>query len=134
MNRIRAWAAMSAGKPLEPFGYDPGPLGPEEVEVAVEHCGICHSDLSVIDNAWGNSVYPAVPGHEVVGKVVAMGPHAKGLAVGQRVGIGWNAASCMHCRSCLSGDQHLCQSAQATIIGSINQRRQEGASRSRAIR
>lgn len=117
MSRIRAWAALSKGAALTPFEYDPGPLGHEEVEIAVEHCGLCHSDLSVLDNEWGNSIYPFVPGHEVVGRVVAAGEHVKGLKVGRRVGVGWNAGSCMHCRSCLSGDQHLCNSAQATIIG-----------------
>lgn len=117
MSRVKAWAAPAAGKPLEPFEYDPGPLGPDDIEVAVEFCGICHSDLSVIDNEWGNSVYPVVPGHEVVGRVTALGSDAKGLSVGQRVGIGWNAGSCMHCRQCLGGDQHLCATAQATIVG-----------------
>lgn len=117
MSRVKAWAASAAGKPLEPFEYDPGPLGPDDIEVAVEFCGICHSDLSVIDNEWGNSVYPVVPGHEVVGRVTALGSDAKGLSVGQRVGIGWNAGSCMHCRQCLGGDQHLCATAQATIVG-----------------
>lgn len=117
MATIQAWAAPAAGKKLEPFEYDPGPLGPDEIEIAVQHCGICHSDLSVIDNEWGNSVYPAVPGHEVVGKVTAVGSHAKGVTVGQRVGLGWTAGSCMHCRLCLGGDQHLCAQSQATIIG-----------------
>jgi uncharacterized zinc-type alcohol dehydrogenase-like protein len=117
MTRIKAWAAPAAGKRLEPFEFDPGPLGPDEVEVAVEHCGICHSDLSVIDDEWGGSVYPLVPGHEVVARVAAVGPHSQGLSIGQRVGIGWTAGSCMHCRWCLGGDQHLCAKAQATIVG-----------------
>lgn len=117
MSCVKAWAAPAAGKPLEPFEYDPGPLGPDDIEAAVEFCGICHSDLSVIDNEWGNSVYPTVPGHEVIGRVTALGSNAKGLSVGQRVGIGWNAGSCMHCRQCLGGDQHLCATAQATIVG-----------------
>lgn len=117
MDRIRAWAAQAAGAPLEPYDYDPGPLGPEEVEIDVEHCGLCHSDLSVLDNEWGNAVYPLVPGHEVIGRVRATGEHAKRVQVGQRVGVGWNAASCMHCRPCLSGDQHLCPVAQPTIVG-----------------
>jgi uncharacterized zinc-type alcohol dehydrogenase-like protein len=58
---------------------DLGPLGPEEVEVAVEHCGLCHSDLSVLNNDWGISQYPAILGHEVVGRVTAVGPSAKRL-------------------------------------------------------
>jgi len=96
---------------------DLGPLGADEVEVAVEHCGLCHSDLSVLENAWGISQYPAILGHEVVGRVTAAGANAKGIQVGQRVGVGWMSASCMHCRQCLSGNQHLCPHVQLTIVG-----------------
>lgn len=117
MSTVRAWAAHAAGRPLLPHEFDAGPLGPEEVEVAVEHCGICHSDLSMLENEWGMTTYPFVPGHEAVGRVVALGEHAKGLQLGQRVGVGWNAASCMHCHYCLTGDQHLCASVQPTIVG-----------------
>lgn len=117
MGKIQGWAAMAAGEALQSYSYDPGPLGPEEVEVAVEHCGICHSDLSVINDEWGFSQFPFVPGHEVTGRIVALGEQAKGLSIGQRVGVGWTAASCMHCRSCLAGDQHLCGRSTATIIG-----------------
>src|SRR5690606_21220427 len=79
MSTIRALAAMKAGGPLEPFSYDPGPLGPDEVEIAVEHCGICHSDLSMLDDEWGFSAYPFVPGHEAIGRVVALGANARGV-------------------------------------------------------
>jgi uncharacterized zinc-type alcohol dehydrogenase-like protein len=96
---------------------DLGPLGAEEVEVAVEHCGLCHSDLSVFRNDWGNAQFPAILGHEVVGQITALGPNAKGLKVGQSVGVGWNSASCMHCHQCMSGSHHLCPEVQATIIG-----------------
>lgn len=100
---------------MEPV--DLGPLAADDVEVAVEHCGVCHSDLSVRNNDWGISQYPAILGHEVIGRVSAVGANAKGLKVGQRVGIGWNAGSCMHCRQCMSGSQHLCPEVQATIVG-----------------
>jgi alcohol/geraniol dehydrogenase (NADP+) len=114
---IRAWAAMGPKQPLERFDYEPGELGPEEVEIAVEHCGVCRSDLSVVNNDWGGSVYPLIPGHEAVGRVVALGSLAKGLAIGQKVGVGWSSGSCMCCRPCLSGDQHLCAQSAPTIIG-----------------
>ncbi|MBA3312460.1 MAG: NAD(P)-dependent alcohol dehydrogenase [Planctomycetota bacterium] len=117
MSRVKAWTASAAGRPLQLTEYDPGPLGPDDVEIKVEHCGICHSDLSVIDDEWGISAFPLVPGHEVIGTVIALGEHAKGLRIGQRVGVGWNAGSCMHCRQCLSGSQHLCPEVQATIVG-----------------
>jgi uncharacterized zinc-type alcohol dehydrogenase-like protein len=96
---------------------DLGALGDEEVEVAVEYCGLCHSDLSVLNNEWGVSQFPAVLGHEVVGRVTAVGASAKGVAVGQHVGVGWFSNSDMHCRQCLSGNHHLCPNVQATIIG-----------------
>jgi uncharacterized zinc-type alcohol dehydrogenase-like protein len=96
---------------------DLGPLGPEDVEVAVEHCGLCHSDFSVWNNDWGISQYPAILGHEVVGRVTALGTAAKGLTVGQRVGVGWNSGSCMHCRQCMSGNHNLCPQVQMTIVG-----------------
>ncbi len=96
---------------------DLGPIGPEDVEVAVEHCGLCHSDLSVLKNEWGISQFPAILGHEVVGRVTALGQNAKGIEIGQRVGVGWNSGSCMHCRQCMSGDHNLCPQAQVTIVG-----------------
>lgn len=117
MSAITAWAAQRASGPLAPFEYDPGPLPPDMVEIAVEHCGICHSDLSMLDNEWGMTAYPFVPGHEAIGRIVATGEDARGHAVGQRVGLGWTASSCMHCRQCLGGDHHLCPSARGTIVG-----------------
>jgi uncharacterized zinc-type alcohol dehydrogenase-like protein len=114
---IRAWAAQEAAKPVVPFAYDAGLLGAEEVEIRVEHSGLCHSDLSVIDNEWGISGYPVVGGHEVVGSVVALGANAKGLKLGQRVGLGWMSGSCMACKSCLSGEQQLCRAGVPTIMG-----------------
>lgn len=114
---FQAFAAHKPGAPLEPFSYDPGPLPPEQVEIAVQFCGICHSDLSMIDNDWGSSTYPLVPGHEVVGTITALGEQAKGLAIGQRVGLGWFNGSCMACRHCLAGDPHLCANSTSTIDG-----------------
>ncbi len=117
MSSIRSWAALAAGNRFVPYEYDPGPLGPDDVEIAVEHCGICHSDLSVLQNDWGISRYPFVPGHEAIGKIVAVGAQVGGLQIGQRVGVGWFAGSCMQCRICLGGEQHLCAHSQATIVG-----------------
>ncbi len=117
MSTIDAWVAESAKQPFVRRQIDLGSLGADDVEVQVEHCGLCHSDLSVLNDEWGMSQYPAVLGHEVIGRVVELGSAAKGLKVGQRVGIGWTAGSCMHCRPCKSGDQHLCSQALPTIVG-----------------
>ncbi len=114
---VHAWAAMKAGGKLESFEYTPGPLGPEEVELRVESCGICHSDLSMIDNEWGMSAYPLVAGHEIVGIVEAAGEHVKGVKPGDRVGLGWFAGSCMSCHTCMSGNHNLCGNGEQTIVG-----------------
>jgi len=116
---IKAWAAKAPKQKLVPYEYEPGELKADEVEIEIENCGICHSDLSIIDNEWGVSTYPAVPGHEVIGRVIGLGSDAKGLKIGQRAGIGWGAGSCMHCRECLSGDQtsapRTCRQLSATM-------------------
>jgi alcohol/geraniol dehydrogenase (NADP+) len=117
MTQFRGWGAQTARQPLVPYAFDPGPLKPEEVEITVDYCGLCHSDLSVINNEWGISRFPLVPGHEAIGRVAALGEQAKGLKIGQLVGIGWTAESCMYCQQCLGGDQHLCPRAIPTILG-----------------
>lgn len=117
MSQMKGWAVSQPNGPLVLTEFDLGPLGAEEVEVAVDYCGICHSDLSMIQNEWGMTRFPLVPGHEIIGRVIAVGSQAKGLSVGQRVGIGWTAATCMHCRQCLSGRQNLCAESVATIGG-----------------
>jgi uncharacterized zinc-type alcohol dehydrogenase-like protein len=114
---IKAYAVHEAGGKLKSFEYEPGELGEDHVEIDVEYCGICHSDLSMIQNEWGMSQYPLVPGHEAVGTIAAIGSAVKKLKVGQRVGLGWYSDSCMHCEWCLSGDQNLCLDAIGTIVG-----------------
>jgi alcohol/geraniol dehydrogenase (NADP+) len=114
---VHAYAAAAPNKALEPFEYTLGPLGPDEVDVAVESCGICHSDLSMLGNDWGQTTYPFVPGHEIVGRIVAAGDAVRHVRVGERVGMGWFAGSCMTCRTCMSGHHHLCGGAEQTIVG-----------------
>lgn len=114
---IKAYAASEAGGKLKPFEYDPGPLGPHDVEIDVAHCGICHSDQSMLDNEWGIAQYPLVPGHEVVGSVSAMGDQVTHLSLGQKVGLGWHSSYCMTCPSCMAGDHNMCVQAEGTIVG-----------------
>jgi alcohol/geraniol dehydrogenase (NADP+) len=116
MSEIHALAASTAKGKLEPFSYDPGPLGDEQVEIEVQYCGICHSDVSMWNNEWGMSKYPFVPGHEAIGKIVAVGAHAKSVKVGQTVGLGWNAGSCLFCGQCLEGDHNMCRNLEQTIV------------------
>lgn len=114
---IRAWAAHKAGGELQAFEYDPGALHPEYVDVRVEHCGVCHSDQSMLDNEWRRTVFPFVPGHEIVGVITEVGAQVKGLSVGDRVGVGWYVESCMHCSQCMRGDHNLCRGGKETIVG-----------------
>ena len=117
-NRIRSYAALTAKSALVPYEFDAGELQSHQVEVKVEYCGLCHSDLSMIDNDWGVSQYPVVAGHEIIGKIIRLGSEAKGLKLGQRVGIGWTAETCQACNYCLSGQQVLCTGEhKATIVG-----------------
>ena len=117
MEKVRAFAAQTSGAPLEPFSYLPKPLGEGEVGIRVESCGICHSDLSMIGNEWGNAVFPLVPGHEVVGSIESLGPAAHRFKKGDRVGLGWFTKSCRTCTPCQQGDLNLCTTAEQTIVG-----------------
>lgn len=117
MGKIQGLAAHAAGAHLLPYKYDAGELQPGDVEVRISHCGVCASDIHLIDNDWGNSKYPFIPGHEIVGTITAVGAGAHGNAVGQRVGIGWQANSCGICEWCRRGEEHLCALAQPTCVG-----------------
>ena len=117
ITHVNAYAAKEANAPLEPYQYEQGELHPEQVDIKVEYCGLCHSDLSMIQNEWRNARYPLVPGHEVVGEVVAAGLLVKNIKVGDKVGVGWLSESCMSCSQCMQGSHHLCRDTQTTISG-----------------
>ncbi|MCU1322822.1 MAG: Alcohol dehydrogenase zinc-binding domain protein [Acidobacteriaceae bacterium] len=117
MSEIHGLAVYAAGAQLLAFKYDPGELKPNEVEVKISHCGVCHSDVHLIDNDWGISKYPFIPGHEIVGSVTAIGSDVKDRTLGERVGIGWQSDSCGVCEWCRQGEEHLCPQAQPTCIG-----------------
>lgn len=117
MTDINAYAATEAGGRLEPFAYDPGQIGADEVEIRITACGVCHSDISMINNDWRGSRYPLVPGHEVIGEIVETGSGVSHLKTGQMVGVGWTSHSCQTCSPCLSGRQQRCQTGTSTIAG-----------------
>jgi uncharacterized zinc-type alcohol dehydrogenase-like protein len=117
MTKVNAYAAQVAGGNLQPFKYELPDLGSDQVDIKVHYCGICHSDLSMINNEWGMSQYPLVPGHEIIGEVVAIGSEVKNLHLGDLVGQGWSSGSCMHCKQCMEGSHHLCQTGESTIVG-----------------
>jgi alcohol/geraniol dehydrogenase (NADP+) len=117
MPEIRGLAVHAAGAELLPYRYKVDEIGPDEVEVRISHCGVCHSDVHLIDNDWGISKYPFIPGHEVIGAVHALGTNVRHVKLGDRVGVGWQADSCGICEWCRSAREHLCPKAQPTCIG-----------------
>src|SRR6202789_885949 len=116
MAQIQGLAVHAAGAELLPYRYDPGKLGPQEVEIAVTHCGVCHSDLHLISNDWGISQYPFIPGHEIIGTVAAVGAEVRSLQVGERVGLGWQSNSCGECEWCTRGLENFCPTLEATCV------------------
>lgn len=114
---IEGYVAKKAGAPLESFLYDSPELGPCDIEIAISHCGICHTDLHLINNDWGTNSYPLVPGHEIIGTVKERGKLVKHLEIGERVGVGWQRSSCRHCEWCHQGEENLCPKQEAVCVG-----------------
>ena len=112
---VSAWAAARCASELIPFGYPSPSLKPMDVEIQVTHCGLCSSDLHLIDGHWGDaSVYPQVCGHEVIGRISAVGENVAGLRLGQRIGVGWYRSACLVCEFCLRGEEQHCPCLIAT--------------------
>ena len=117
MARVRAWAADGPKETFKPTEYELGPIGGDEVDIAVENCGLCHSDYSIWTNEWGVSQYPFVGGHEVIGRIKAKGDFVSGLEVGQKVGLGWISRSDLNTQESLAGDHNLSPGNETTIVG-----------------
>ena len=113
---ISAFAARAAKETLTPFSYEPEELSTHDVEIAISHSGICHSDVHLIDDDWGVSRYPLVPGHEIVGTVTGVGSESK-LRVGQRVGVGWQRSACLSCDLCARGQREPLRVAEGDLRG-----------------
>lgn len=105
---VSGYAAAAPRARLEPYTYESPELGDRDVRVSVTHCGLCYTDIHGIDDYYGISTYPFVPGHEIVGFVTAAGPAALEFHAGDRVGIGWQGRACWQCEYCRQGDEHLC--------------------------
>ena len=114
---IPAYAAMEPKASLQPFSYPTPELGAHDVELEVTHCGLCYSDIHLIDDDWKKSRYPLVPGHEVIGRVLRRGSEVAHLQIGQRVGVGWQHSACLACELCLGGHENLCPAQIATCVG-----------------
>jgi uncharacterized zinc-type alcohol dehydrogenase-like protein len=113
---ITGYAVKVMGETLVPFTYDPPNLGEHDVRVTVSHCGVCHTDIQAIDDYYGITPFPFVPGHEIVGFVSDVGREVSNLKEGDRVGIGWQARSCGKCEWCLKGETQLCMEIADTTV------------------
>ncbi len=113
----KAYAAQSAGQPLVAVERELPELKQDQVVIDVKYCGVCHSDISMLENEWGLTQFPLVPGHEVFGVISSVGKNVHNLKIGQEVGLGWNSDYCHTCSSCMGGDHNLCDSAEITMLG-----------------
>ncbi|WP_029000147.1 NAD(P)-dependent alcohol dehydrogenase [Azohydromonas australica] len=109
MIRTRGYAAVSATAPLRLFGFERRDPGPRDVQIEILYCGVCHSDLHTARNEWQNTIYPSVPGHEIVGRVTAVGSEVKLFKVGEIAGVGCMVDSCRHCSACREGLEQYCE-------------------------
>lgn len=109
MSKTKAYAAASATSPLAPFELERRAPGADDVQIRILYCGVCHSDLHTARSEWGGTLYPCVPGHEIVGRVTAVGSAVKNFQVGDLAGVGCMVDSCGHCASCHEGEEQYCE-------------------------
>jgi uncharacterized zinc-type alcohol dehydrogenase-like protein len=119
----KGYAAQSATSPVAPFSFERRDPGPHDVQIQILYCGVCHSDLHQIRNEWGNSIYPMVPGHEIVGRVMAVGTHVKKFKEGDLAGIGCLVDSCRECNNCKEGLEQYCENGS---VGTYNAYERDG--------
>lgn len=104
----KAYAAQDPSSPLAPFDIERRAPGPQDIQIEILFCGVCHSDLHTARNEWKNTLYPSVPGHEIVGRIVAVGDQVKSFKVGDLAGVGCMVDSCGHCPACGEGEEQYC--------------------------
>jgi uncharacterized zinc-type alcohol dehydrogenase-like protein len=120
---VKGYAAPQAKIPLEPFKFERREVGPHDVQIEIQYCGVCHSDIHQVRDEWGGSIFPMVPGHEIVGKITKVGSEVTKFKVGETAGIGCFVDSCRHCPSCLAGLEQYCE---VGMIGTYNGIDKEG--------
>ena len=106
---VKAYGTHASDKPLEPLEIPRRAPGAHDVQIDIAYCGVCHSDLHTARNEWKNTLYPSVPGHEIVGRVSAVGTQVTKFKVGDLVGVGCMVDSCGHCQSCHEGEEQFCE-------------------------
>jgi len=112
------YAAQSAESPLAPLAFERRDLRPDDIAMEILYCGICHTDLHMARNDWGWTVYPVVPGHEIVGRVTEVGSEVTGYHIGDAVAVGCMVDSCQHCDQCLKGEEQLCREGNTNTYNS----------------
>jgi uncharacterized zinc-type alcohol dehydrogenase-like protein len=120
----KAYAAQNATSPLGPFTFERREPGEKDVQIEILYCGVCHSDIHQARNEWGGSIYPMVPGHEIVGRVVRVGSGVTKFKEGDLAGIGCFVDSCRNCPSCNEGLEQYCEKG---MVGTYNGREKDGS-------
>ena len=124
MNSTKAYAAQSATSPLSDWTIERRAPKPHDVQIDILYCGVCHSDLHTARNEWGGTKYPVVPGHEIVGRVSAVGDHVTKFKVGELAGIGCMVDSCRECDNCKEGLEQYCSNG---MVGTYNSPEKDGS-------
>ena len=114
---VNSYAAMSANTPLEAYNFERSAVGPDDVQIDILFCGVCHSDLHQVKNEWGGSQYPMVPGHEIVGTVLSVGTNVTKFKVGDLAGVGVMVDSCKTCKTCTQDLEQYCEEG---FVGTYN--------------
>lgn len=117
MTQTKGYAAYDATSELAPYSFERRDVGANDVKIEILYCGICHSDLHYVRNEWGGAIYPAVPGHEIVGRITSVGADVKKFKEGDLAGVGCFVDSCRHCHSCREGLEQYCENGFVGTYG-----------------
>ena len=123
MSAAKGYAAQAAHAPLTPFNFERREVGPHDVRIEILFCGVCHSDVHQVRDEWGGSIFPMVPGHDIVGRVTEVGAHVKGFKAGDLAGVGCMVDSCQHCAECNDGLEQYCDNG---FVGTYNAKGKDG--------
>ncbi|MBC6697595.1 NAD(P)-dependent alcohol dehydrogenase [Hymenobacter sp. BT190] len=123
MTAAKGYAAHTVSAPLAPFDFERRDVGPHDVRIEILFCGVCHSDVHQVRDEWGGSIFPMVPGHEIVGRVTEVGAHVKGFKAGDLAGVGCMVDSCQHCAECNDGLEQYCDNG---FVGTYNAKGKDG--------
>lgn len=118
MTPVKAYAAPDATSPLAPFNFERRDVGPHDVQIEILYCGVCHSDIHQARSEWGPAIYPLVPGHEIVGRVLKVGSEVSKFKAGDLAGIGCFVDSCRTCENCKAGIEQYCENGMTGTYNS----------------